>query len=129
MKKTTLIKILVVLIVLGGIGFFARKAVVKKAAEVATEKMFDNLANESTENLTDEQAAKLKDVYKNMDQKDKDQVNKIVSNHLDISTIQKATQYVSNGDTASLKEMADSELSNSEKATMKELYKKYLMNN
>ncbi len=127
MKKKALIIILVVAVVIGAGVFFARRAIVDKTAEVATEKMFDKLSENAGDALTDEQAANMKDVYKNMAEADRKKVTKIVSDHIDASTVKKATDALANGDTQTLKALADSELSESEKETMKDLYKKYVL--
>jgi hypothetical protein len=112
-------------VIVGGV-FVVRKIVVKKAAETMTEKMIENI---DTSELSDEEASRLKDVYKNMSEKDKAVIEEIVSDHIDMGTVQKATEYVTNGDTESLKKMADEELTEEEKAKMKEIYKKYLTEN
>jgi hypothetical protein len=127
MKKKPLIIILVIVVVLGVGAFFARRAIVEKTAEVATEKMFDKLSQNAGDALTDEQAANMKNVYKNMAESDRKKVTKIVSDHVDAATVKKATDALANGDTQTLKALADSELSESEKETMKDLYKKYVL--
>jgi predicted YcjX-like family ATPase len=89
--------------------------------------MFDKLSQNAGDALTDEQAANMKDVYKNMAESDRKKVTKIVSDHVDAATVKKATDALANGDTQTLKALADSELSESEKETMKDLYKKYVL--
>ena len=64
-----------------------------------------------------------------MDQKDKKVIEDIISDHVDMKTIQKATDYVKDGNTQELKKMADEQLSEEEKAKMKEIYKKYITEN
>ena len=124
-KKLLITLVVVAAVIVGGV-FVVRKIVVKKAAETMTEKMIENI---DTSELSDEEASRLKDVYKNMSEKDKAVIEEIVSDHIDMGTVQKATEYVTNGDTESLKKMADEELTEEEKAKMKEIYKKYLTEN
>ena len=124
--KKLIITLFVIVAVIVGVGYFGKRIIVQKAAEKVSEKFIENI---DTSNMTDEEAAKMKDLYNNMDQKDKKVIEDIISDHVDMKTIQKATDYVKDGNTQELKKMADEQLSEEEKAKMKEIYKKYITEN
>jgi hypothetical protein len=111
------------------VAFRAVKGVaVDKAANYMTDTYLTKMADEYGKNLSDDQKAKVKDVYSKMSNKDKATVKSIISSHADMETVQKLQKMASDGDKEGLKEYANKTLTADEKKQLLDMYTKYVEN-
>ncbi len=125
-KKSKLIKLVIVLIIIVAVGLVLRFVVYDKAKAKVTSAIATKMFEEQLpEGVSSEQAEQAQKIYDSMSEEDQETVNQIVEDKVNAGTISEVSGYLKNQDTEGLKEYVKESFSEQEIQQMKDLYNKY----
>lgn len=125
-KKSKLIKLVIVLIIIVAVGLVLRFVVYDKAKAKVTSAIATKMFEEQLpEGVSSEQAEQAQKIYDSMSEEDQETVNQIVEDKANAGTISEVSGYLKNQDTEGLKEYVKESFSEQEIQQMKDLYNKY----
>jgi len=102
--------------------------VVDKAANYMADTYLSKMADEYGKGQTDDQKAKVKDIYSKISNKDKATIKGIISSHADMKTLSNIQKMASDGDKEGLKKYAEKNLTEDEKQKLLDIYTRYAEN-
>lgn len=126
-KKPKFVRILIILMVIAAIGLVLQITVYDRAKAKVTSVIAGKIFEEQLpEGVSQEQVEQVQKIYDSMSKEDRDTVDRIVEDKVNVRTVSEVGKYLKNNDKEGLKEYVKNSFSEQDIQEMKNMYDKYM---